>query len=611
MLLEAEINHKSWCHLALVAQGLTHLFTIEKECKAENISTSEPPPYTHSKPPVPQQPGMYPVYDLKGGTLEIAPADPVPPKAQTVTSSPYRQCLDALSSMNTDELTALDPSCFNKTPPSVSLEPEPSLGNLDKQKGQPLDPRYFSHPPSVGREGPPSSGPPSFSGYPDRQESQTLSVTPTPSLPQSLPGWNNRPILHPLREHPHVTQTPMCYSRDPPGLDGPIRITSEVLAVPLEPAGRRYKLEPQEHDDPDSPVPRSDSTTGAYPLLIDRGRVKYRPFALGDIQALVDRLPPLTEGGSKWLSAVDSFSKGTTLAVGDMRALLARCVTSTKMCELEVAAGWGPHVPDSEPMTRQIAALAVALREAYPLPEGAGVPKFQWKPGQNPTTYLDQCKQDWHDRTHCHGQAKEQRHFFRQAILDGVPDTVTEAMKANPDLPSAGAEMWERHLIHFLQKAANEANKTKADLEDMQAQLLKLQLKQARDVVNPRKDKKQMVTAAVALPETPPTQPTPAPPATFVQPQWPARSQWRSRGGPRGRGYRRGYMQGPRTQDLCYVCGKPGHWAKNCYQRQGQGPPQGGPSHQAPHPQMAPPGQYPTMDGDWTQWHGPEGPFQQ
>ncbi|XP_013856615.1 uncharacterized protein LOC106512569 [Austrofundulus limnaeus] len=338
---------------------------------------------------------MYPVFDVTQGMVEIVPqSEQVCKNAFTVTSSPYRGCIDALSSMNTDELTKVDPFKLTGSGPPTSLQ-----SASDKQScstGSVAS--YLHHPPS------------------QLQSSDTLSVAPDPS---PLLGWGNRPAL-PLKAHPHVTQTPRQMNSD--SLAGPVRIKSELLAVPCEgddvsqnfglPAvyfksSANVHTDPQEHEEN---INTADH--GNYPLLHSGGQIKYKPFAFGDVQALVERLPPLTEGGSKWLNVVDSFTKGMTLAVGDMRALLARCVTSTKMCEIEVAAKWGHRVLDSDPMIIHIAALAEALREAYPLPEGAGVPKFQWKPGQNLTSYLDQCKQDWHDRTHCHGQNKSQRHFL-------------------------------------------------------------------------------------------------------------------------------------------------------------------------------------------------------
>lgn len=351
---------------------------------------------------------------------------------------------------------------------------------------------------------------------------------------------------------------------------------------------------------------------GNYPLVQAAGTLKYKPYSLGDVQALVDKLPPLTEGGSKWLNAVDKYTKGSALAVGNMRALLGRCVTTTRMCEIERAANWGRKVADSESLNMHVASLSFALRETYPLPEGSGVPKFKWEPGQNPTNYIDMCKQEWFDRTSCNGQNKEQRHFFRKAVLDGVPQSVVKAMGANPDIPGAEADRWERHLIHHLQEATDEANKNKTELEDMQTQLLKLQLKQVRDEVQTKnKNSKQMVVAvplvqAEAPRPVPPEQPPPFQPS---YPQRPIRGQWNRGGFARGRGASRGNQpRGPRPGDVCHWCQQPGHWARTCRERLSQmresGFPPTYPASGAPYHEMY------TGQSDWTS-HSPESSYQQ
>ncbi|MEQ2245242.1 hypothetical protein ILYODFUR_025556 [Ilyodon furcidens] len=59
------------------------------------------------------------------------------------------------------------------------------------------------------------------------------------------------------------------------------------------------------------------------PLLTSSaGMTKYVPFLLGDVQALVDKLPPIAGCGRVWLQELDTLSKRMTLALGDFRAIL-------------------------------------------------------------------------------------------------------------------------------------------------------------------------------------------------------------------------------------------------------------------------------------------------
>lgn len=49
--------------------------------------------------------------------------------------------------------------------------------------------------------------------------------------------------------------------------------------------------------------------------------------------------------------------------------------------------------------------------------------------------------------------------------------------------------MWDRHLVHHLQNAKNEAGKEKDELKQLEKQLLKLQLGGVRQKVNDLKKK--------------------------------------------------------------------------------------------------------------------------
>lgn len=66
-----------------------------------------------------------------------------------------------------------------------------------------------------------------------------------------------------------------------------------------------------------------------------------------------------------------------------------------------------------------------------------------------------------------------QQTLFRQALLEGAPTPVKEAMLANPDLPGSDPNQWEAHFVHHLQRALKEPTKDDKEMKELQTQLLK------------------------------------------------------------------------------------------------------------------------------------------
>lgn len=112
--------------------------------------------------------------------------------------------------------------------------------------------------------------------------------------------------------------------------------------------------------------------------------VKYKPYALGDLTTLCDKLPPITEGAGLWLQALSKLTAGTTLAMGDYRAVAARCMTSSAAREVELSANTA-LVSDVTRFTKYSDIIGKALREKFPIPQGSGIPKFTWNPEKNTT----------------------------------------------------------------------------------------------------------------------------------------------------------------------------------------------------------------------------------
>ncbi|XP_019202026.1 uncharacterized protein LOC109195047 [Oreochromis niloticus] len=368
----------------------------------------------------------------------------------------------------------------------------------------------------------------------------------------------------------------------------------------------------------------------------------------GEAERLVEMLPPIIDGGAGWLRQLDKVTSGTQLALGDFRAIAGRCMTVTALEEIQVLAAVITR-PDSTPFFRVQEQIGNAVRQQYPTPNAAAITKLEWKPDQNPRDYVEQVKEKWIQNTGYNPSARGLHQvWFRKAVLEGIPEKVREKILDVPDLEGADTHRWERHLVHYLDKYKQGEDKKKGELEEIQEQLLKLNLGEAKQKVSEKKKENKLtdLSKVMVAQDCPPVPKRPefnpniypmnswthydglqsAPMASWGGNVWAGRGRARGRGGSVGArgtwGYGRGAPgagRGPRG--VCWVCYQPGHWAKDCPQQpqiqQQMVTPQagrGGPYYQAPNPHMipGPRPQMPTWEAgwnsqDWQQRHTPQG----
>lgn len=279
-------------------------------------------------------------------------------------------------------------------------------------------------------------------------------------------------------------------------------------------------------------------------------------------------------------------------------------------------------------------ALSDAVREKYPTPNTGAIPKIIWDPQNTPSEFLAKAKEQWLSETGVHpGKEGEHRAWFRSAVLAGLPNQVKADLEKNLDFAVADSVQWERHLTHRLQIEQDIVNKQKKELEEAQAQLIKLQLTEARHKVGDKKKEDRDSVNKIML-----TRPQPGPvpewpdlaPVLSPDGGWPVNAprqrqpigNWGSGGPQRGRGGIVGGAQrahgagnpGHTPWNVCLRCGAEGHWARDCpelfqncqkrgYRTQARGAPRGGGmyrgAHNAPNPSAAPVAQYPMTDWGW------------
>ncbi|KAL3987092.1 T-complex protein 1 subunit epsilon [Sarotherodon galilaeus] len=359
----------------------------------------------------------------------------------------------------------------------------------------------------------------------------------------------------------------------------------------------------------------------------------YRAYKIRDLEALARQLPPVTEGGARWLRKLDALTEGEEIAIGDFRALAGRAMIACGLADVEEMAGTTRYA-NNMPYRQVRNALANAVREKYPTPNTGAIPKIVWDPQHTPLEFLARAKEQWLSETGIHpGQEGESRAWFRAAVLAGLPKQVRTDLEKNPDFAVADSTQWERHLTHRLTLEQDEVNKQKRELEEAQAWLVKLQLAEAKDKASDRKKESKEATKKMMVAKP---QPDPVPEWPDLDPNlypddrwavnaprqrqpagnWGATRPYRGRGGYAGRGQRARGTGNPSSTswNACLRCGAEGHWARDCpepplnyrgrgYQAQARGAPRGRGAyrggHQAPNPGAAPVAQYPVADWGW------------
>ncbi len=129
------------------------------------------------------------------------------------------------------------------------------------------------------------------------------------------------------------------------------------------------------------------------PILIKGAQGQYVPWASQNLEGLVTRLPDIHEGAGKWIKVFEEETMGKLLAVGDIKALLAKTMGGAKMEEILQASNLNravdSHYMDGNVCDAYRPAVWQALRAKYPIRlDPKSLKGEQLLDIENPITYV-------------------------------------------------------------------------------------------------------------------------------------------------------------------------------------------------------------------------------
>ncbi|XP_052346155.1 uncharacterized protein LOC127914390 [Oncorhynchus keta] len=327
---------------------------------------------------------------------------------------------------------------------------------------------------------------------------------------------------------------------------------------------------------------REQEMAGQYPLRPTPGdahTLEYQPWKMTDLTTLMEQMPSLHGGASAWLLQLQTLTSGLQLCLGDMKALLARATDHGTMEALMTAAGleWrAPTLPIDNFRTR----LWEVLRRAYPTERNHAIlSSFIINPGEQPAAYLDRAKTTWrsvHEEPFDHTDTTLS--MWKEMVVNGCPGDVKTKLRGTVGLIALPLTQFNTHVHHHVSQHNKKRGEAESQVQSLQIQLLKLQLKEAQKGEKPKKQMIAEVTQdqgeqpditqiiaqtvsqmiqqqAASLTATRGAQPPryPPPQQYIMQQQQP---QWAQRGPYTGQPRKGNYQ--------CYNCGIPGHYARYC-----------------------------------------------
>ncbi|KAI2647270.1 Gag-Pol polyprotein [Labeo rohita] len=347
---------------------------------------------------------------------------------------------------------------------------------------------------------------------------------------------------------------------------------------------------------------RDEQPMTECPILIKQGHAQYIPWASQDLDTLVSRLPDIHEGAGKWIRTFEEETTGKLLALGDIKALLAKCLGASKMNDVLKQSGLLQAVDrpqaDGVSFDKHRRDIWKTLRTEYPMQTDPGFLKGEpMGEAENPTTYIQKQLRRWKEELERDPeQDKVVTALFRTAIVEAMPSAVKAKLEDVVGLNSKSHKEFRDHVVHAVEQYRRQELKVKNQEKELQRKLTQLQLEELinkkKKVQAVQKEDQPAVMAPVNAPipvnpsatvnalapasqttaaQAPPagqvTPQGPAPVVIYLKPEQSSNRNWnrQQQQGGRGRGrFNNNQQRAGGPPGVCWGCNQPGHNRRDC-----------------------------------------------
>ncbi len=322
-----------------------------------------------------------------------------------------------------------------------------------------------------------------------------------------------------------------------------------------------------------------------------------------DLDTLVSRLPDIHEGAGKWIKTFEEETVGKLLALGDIKALLEKCLGASKMNDILKESSLLQAVDrpqeDGISFDKHRHNIWMTLRAEYPMQTDLGFLKGEpMEETENPSTYIQKQLRRWKEELERDPEKdKVLTALFRTAIVEAMPSTVKVKLEDVVGLNSKSHKEFRDHVVHAVEQYRRQQLKVKDQEKELQRRLYQMQLDELLNkkkkvqavqkedqsavmapvntsvLVNPSAPMNvhpsafQTATTQMTPTETVKTPQGPAPVVIYLKPEQLNNRNWnrQQQQGGRGRGrFNNNQQRVGGSPRVCWGCNQLGHNRREC-----------------------------------------------
>ncbi|XP_059909428.1 uncharacterized protein LOC132459063 [Gadus macrocephalus] len=276
-----------------------------------------------------------------------------------------------------------------------------------------------------------------------------------------------------------------------------------------------------------------DTVPGIFPILVKGQQVHYQPWGSQDLEGVISKLPNIHNGASKWIRTFEELTVGKLMAVGDLKALLARVLGLSKMESVLRNGGLDimDVMHDGTMLDRYRVAMWTTLRREFPTHiDHKNMRGLPINDTENPASYLQAQVDRWRLET----DEDPEIHpvfsvMFRNSVIEILPSSIKVKLDDVVGLVTNKSHRdFCDHVVHAVDKYRQNEHKIQEQSKEVQRKLSQLQLE---ELTKREKEKKKQAVVSESVdtilqavqqgaPQTQPPQQAFSPPVQQLQSQW-------------------------------------------------------------------------------------------